>query len=397
MRILQLISSGGMYGAEAVILNLMREWNGTAAHECVLAVFHHPEQPRPALYEAALQAGIEPHLVHLLPCRGQLDMGVSARLRELGEGADVLHAHGYKADIYAAFAWNGPRPALVSTCHTWYDNDLAVRVYGALDRWVLRRYDGVVAVSAEVRDRLLSAKVAATRVRLVRNGVRMESFAAAGRRRQDRSTEGVPLRIGLVGRLAPEKGVDIFLRAAALLLKEHPRLLFTVAGEGPERPSLESLLQELDLSQNVRLAGNQKDMLEFYAGLDILVSASRQEGLPIALLEGTASGLPVVATRVGAVDAIVVPEVTGLLVAPDSPDALAMALARLVGSPEQRAAFGLAGQRRTAEKFSAARMAEEYLDVYREALMVRAGGGFGGGSGSGDGERTGQVEQPQHG
>ncbi len=373
MRILHVISSGGMYGAEAVILSLMRELNATAEHECALAVFGNPDQPRPALYEAATASGIDPRLVQLLPCRGQLDLRVGARLRGLAESIDVLHTHGYKADIYSAFAWTGKRPALVSTCHTWYDNDLAVQLYGALDRWVLRRFDGVVAVSAEVQARLFAAKVPANRVRLIRNGVAMEAFAAAGRQREARQAKGGPLRIGLVGRLAPEKGVDVFLQAAAIVLRQYPELRFEVAGEGPERPALEASLRALGLAQRVTLAGSQKNMPGFYAGLDILVSASRLEGLPVALLEGMASGLPAVATRVGAVPEVVVPEMTGVLVEPESPEALAEAIACLVVAPELRERFGRAGQQRVAAEFSAERMTADYLEVYREALAVQAG------------------------
>ncbi len=373
MRILHLISSGGLYGAEAVILSLMEKLNRTAEHKCALAVFHDPGQPRPALYNAALAAGFEADLVHLLPCRGQLDFRLGQRLRGLAEGFDVLHAHGYKADIYSAHAWKGSRPALVSTCHTWYDNDLAVRIYGAVDRWVLRRFDAVVAVSAEVRERLLAAKVPASGVRLLRNGVTMGRFAGAGRQRETRQALGGPLRVGLVGRLAPEKGVDVFLQAAAILLKSHPQMIFAVAGEGPERPALEALMADLKLAPNVTLAGNQQDMPDFYAALDVLVSASRQEGLPVALLEGAASGLPVVATHVGAVPEVVVPEVTGLLVEPGSPEALAAAIERLIASPALRSNFGQAGQGRVAEEFSAERMAQEYLKAYRDALAVHAG------------------------
>lgn len=373
MRILHVISSGGMYGAEAVILSLMRELNATAEHQCALAVFGVPDQPRPALYEAALASGLDSKLVRLLPCRGQLDLGVAARLRGVAENIDVLHAHGYKADIYSAFAWKGKRPALVSTCHTWYDNDLALRLYGALDRWALHRFERVVAVSAEVKNRLFAAKLSESRVRLIRNGVAMETFAAAGGQREARQAQRGPLRIGLVGRLAPEKGVDVFLHAAAILLRQYPELRFAVAGEGPERPALEASLRALGLTKRVTLAGSQKDMPEFYAGLDILVSASRQEGLPVALLEGVASGLPVVATRVGAVPEVVESELTGLLVDPGSPEGLAGAISRLVAAPELRARFGQAGQRKIAENFSAARMTADYLTVYREALAEHAG------------------------
>ena len=364
-----------MYGAEAVILSLMGALNATPAHSCDLAVFHNPAQPRPALYEAALRAGYSPGQVHLLECKGQLDMRVAHRLRQLvqKEGTDLLHTHGYKADCYARFAWKRNRPALVSTCHTWYDNDLAVRVYGALDRWVLRQFDGVAAVSAEVRDRLLAAGVQTEGVRLIRNGVAMAPFLAAERDRlASTPTPDGPLRVGLVGRLAPEKGIDIFLRAIALL--RPPSLVrFNIAGEGPERSRLQVLIAELGLADTVTLAGSQTDMPAFYSRLDLLVSASRQEGLPVALLEGMASGLPVAATRVGAVPEMIENGITGLLVSPESPEALSQAMGSLLADAPLRQRLGAAGQKSIAEKFSAERMAEDYLQLYQRALAIRDG------------------------
>ncbi|MGI4830716.1 MAG: glycosyltransferase family 4 protein, partial [Janthinobacterium lividum] len=205
MRVLHLISSGGMYGAEAVILNLSEAMSTNGAQGSAIGVFSHPAQPVPKLYEVARQRGIE---AHLIVCRGQADVSVAATLRSLAERtrAEIIHAHGYKADIYAAIAWRNARPVLVSTCHTWYDNDLALRAYGAADRWVLRGFDGVVAVSEEVRARLLKAGTAADRIRLIRNGVNVQPFLEAGAERR----EGPELRVGLVGRLSPEKGIDVF-------------------------------------------------------------------------------------------------------------------------------------------------------------------------------------------
>ena len=374
MRVLHVISSGGMYGAETVILSLMHSINAMPAHGCALAVFHNPRQPPPALVQAAMTSGLDATQVHLLPCRGQIDRYVAARLRGLAarHGADTVHAHGYKADIYAACAWGRLRPALVSTCHTWYDNDLPLRLYGALDRRMLRRFEAVVAVSGEVRDRLLAAHVAPERIELIRNGVAMEPFVLAGQQRLRRQAQSGPLRIGLVGRLAPEKGIDTLLGAAARLREGHPEISFEIAGEGAERPHLQQLLRELHLETRVSLWGGVADMPAFYAGLDLLVSASRQEGLPMALLEGMASGLPVVATRVGAVPQVVREGVTGLLVEPDAPEALAEAMEQLIGSRTLRGSLGQAGQDRIRSEFSAERMTAEYLAVYEQALTVQA-------------------------
>lgn len=374
MTILHLISSGGLYGAEAVILNLSRVLQAGGEHRSVLGVFDNgPEAPR-QVQAAARNAAIE---VHEIPCRGQIDRAVPARLRAVVEAtnADIVHAHGYKADVYAALALRGMRRcALVSTCHTWYDNDLAVKFYGALDRFVLRGFAGVVAVSDEVRLRLLRAGVRAERIRLVRNGVDLRPFAAA--------REGLPResgemqRVGLVGRLAPEKGIDILLRAIALLVERSPvvarKTQFRIIGEGPDRASLEALRDELKLAAQVRFDGHCSDMPGFYASLDLLVSASRQEGLPIALLEGMGSGLALLATTVGEVPTLAGAGKSALLVPPNDPAALANGMERLLRDAALRNAMGTAAQHLIAEQFSAEAMTADYLDLYRAVLPTHS-------------------------
>ena len=155
MKVLHVISSGGMYGAEAVILQLARTM-ARVGDESVLGIFDNLAQPNDEFQRAAARAGVQ---AAAIVCQGQLDFGVPRRIRELarGLGADVVHAHGYKADLYCWAGLRGCGVPLVSTCHTWYDNGLALRVYGALDRAVLRGFARVVAVSGEVRERLLGA------------------------------------------------------------------------------------------------------------------------------------------------------------------------------------------------------------------------------------------------
>ena len=140
MKILHIISSGGMYGAEAVILNLSRTLN-EGSHASVLGVFSNSSNPNLQLHESAVREGIESHLI---PCNGQIDRSVVASIRELvaRTGADVVHAHGYKADVYVYFALRGTGTPFVSTCHNWLKDGPLVSFYGMVDRFVLRNYAG---------------------------------------------------------------------------------------------------------------------------------------------------------------------------------------------------------------------------------------------------------------
>jgi glycosyltransferase involved in cell wall biosynthesis len=365
VKILHIISSGGMYGAEAVILNMSRTLN-EASHTSVLGVFSNSSKPNLQLHEVAAKEGIESHLI---PCKGQIDPTVIAGIRELSTQthADIIHAHGYKADIYSYFALRGSHLPLVSTCHTWYDNNRLVTLYGKADRLVLRNYAAVVAVSDEVKQRLLKAGVREDNIHLVRNGIDLRPFDNASPSLPNATVKGHPPIVGLIGRLSVEKGVDIFLHAAAHVLVELPSTKFVVVGEGPDRDKLESLIDQLKLRQNVSMLGRRDDMPSVYASLDIMVSASRQEGLPMAILEGMASSRPIIATPVGDVPVMIRDGQTGVLVPPENARLLASAIVALLQNPARRERLGAAARKLIEDEFSAERMTADYLRVYAKA------------------------------
>lgn len=370
MKILHIISSGGMYGAEAVILNLSRSLD-PSSHSSVLAVFSNSSNPNLQLHEAATRQGIESHLI---PCRGQMDPSVLQSIRRLADRVkpDVVHAHGYKADIYTYLAMRKSSIPLVSTCHTWYDNDLVVSLYGAADRYVLRKYAAVVSVSDEVTQRLLRSGVAAQKIHLVRNGIELQPFdAATPTLREDSRIPHGNFIVGLIGRLASEKGVDIFLRAAARVVVAIPSASFVVAGDGPDRRALEAMIYQLKLRDKVFMLGRRDDMPSIYASLDIMVSSSRQEGLPIALLEGMASRLPIIATSVGDVPSLIIHDESGMLVPAEDDETLAQAIVSLLRDSAARQRLGARARQTIEQEFSANRMAADYLHVYEQAAMAK--------------------------
>jgi glycosyltransferase involved in cell wall biosynthesis len=364
MRILHLISSGGMYGAEAVILNLSRTLN-QQGHTSLLGIFSNSTNPNLQLHDLAQQEGIESHLIS---CRGQLDRTVPATIRALAAttSADLIHAHGYKADVYAYIAMRRTNTPLVSTCHTWYDDNRLVWLYGVIDRRILRRYAAVIAVSDDVRQRLLQAGVSANHIHFIRNGIDLRPFTnATPSLRHLAVPEG--LLIGWIGRLTRDKGPDLFLHAIAQLRPDFPTARYILVGEGPFRPECERLITSLALTDIVHLLGQRSDMPAVYASCDLLVSSSRLEGLPMAILEGMASTLPWVAPQVGAIPLAIHDGQNGILVPPENVEVLANSMAHLMQSPEERASMAAAARRLTESEFSAERMSEDYLRVYTTA------------------------------
>jgi glycosyltransferase involved in cell wall biosynthesis len=365
MKVLHIISSSGLYGAEAVILNMSRMLKEDG-HASAIGVFSNSSNPNLQLHDRATSDGLESHLI---PCRGQVDRTAIAAIRELAirSRADVVHAHGFKADIYVCIALRGSRVPFVSTCHTWYDNDLLVTLYGKLDRMVLRNFTRVVAVSAEVKQRLLKAGVHDEKIRMVRNGIDLQPFSGAA---PSLRGDGAALLVGLVGRLAWEKGVDVFLSVASRVLPEFPGARFVVVGEGPDREKLERTIDELKIRESLQMLGRRDDMPAVYASFDIMVSSSRQEGLPMAILEGMASSVPLVATSVGEVPTVVQDGITGLIVPPDNVERLAAAILELLRDEPKRKRFGAAARELIEEEYSAERMTADYLRVYDEAIAA---------------------------
>jgi glycosyltransferase involved in cell wall biosynthesis len=364
MNILHIISSGGMYGAEAVILNLSRTLN-EKEHRSILGVFSNSSNPNFQLHEAAARAGVQSHLIQ---CQGQVDRTVPARIRELARQtqADVVHAHGYKADAYVYIALRKSGIPLVSTCHNWVTQNSLVSFYGIVDRLVLRRYTEIAAVSDQVKQTLLDAGVHREKIHKVINGIDLRPFSGAvPSLRKDSDTRQI---VGWVGRLSHEKGADIFLRAAAQTLISLPKTKFVVVGDGPDRNTLESLIDELNIRDNVSLVGRREDMPSVYASFDILVSSSRQEGLPMAILEGMASGKPWIATIVGDVPTVILQDITGVLIPPNNVEALSSALANLLRDPARQELLGTAARKLVEDQFSAERMTEDYLRIYREGI-----------------------------
>ena len=362
MTILHVISSSGMYGAESVIVNLCK-WFNAHRHRSSIAVFANHRQPVPELYERCQKLGIE---CHLIPAAGRIGRNAVHKIRELAIAmhADLVHAHGYKADFFVHFALRGTPVCHVATCHNWIDNDWKSRFYGRLDRWALSKYCRVAAVSEQVRRRLELAGVHSHLVELVRNGVDLQSFQVA-KNIAERQTHSV---IGFVGRLSQEKGPDVFLQAAQQVLSSHSNLEFVLAGAGPEQPALERLSRDLRISDKVRFLQYVEDMPALYQKFDLMVSASRREGLPMAVLEAMASGVPVIATAVGEVPKIIDHGRTGLLAPSECAPALADAMLQLLRNPLKRKELSIAARQQMSEHFPLERMGMDYLAFYKHAI-----------------------------
>jgi glycosyltransferase involved in cell wall biosynthesis len=275
----------------------------------------------------------------------------------------VVHAHLFASAAAAVHAVRDLAVPLVVTEHTeapWRD-----RRARAVSGVIYRQADHVVAVSSAIRDLLVTDYgVAPERVEVL-----LPTTAAPPTAARPRRASGSPV-VGLVGRLVAEKGVDVFLRAAALVSAVVPQVRFLVVGDGPLRPDLEHRAAVMGVSGTVTFTGYRSDATDLLAGLDVLAVPSRSDGSPLVVSEALAAGVPVVASGVGGLPDLVEDGGTGLLVRPGEAEDLARALVSLLLDPEAARRMGARGRSvagtRSHERL-VDRMTQLYADVARAA------------------------------
>jgi sugar transferase (PEP-CTERM/EpsH1 system associated) len=230
-----------------------------------------------------------------------------------------------------------------------------------------------VTVSRDLERWLIEdVRVPARKVTVICNGVDTRRFQAHDRTTARRGL-GLPescVAIGSVGRLDPVKDHAGLIEAFARVSSD-PRAILLIVGEGPFRGELERLIEARGLAGRVRLLGERHDVPQVLAALDVFVLSSLGEGIANAILEAMATGLPVIATRVGGNPELVVDGSTGMLVPSRSPEALAAALRRYLEEPALAAAHGCSGRARAVSEFALERMVAAYGDLYARLLGAR--------------------------
>jgi glycosyltransferase involved in cell wall biosynthesis len=277
-------------------------------------------------------------------------------LREVRRATTILHAHDAHAlTLGGMVATLAGRPLVVTR-----RVDFHLRRRGF---WM--RADRVIAISHAVARVLAADGIRPERIAVVHSGLDLDAV---------RRTPGLGIRtrLGLdqdvvvaanVAALVGHKDHATLLRAAARLMPQFPRLHWVVAGEGPERADLERLRDELGLTDRLHLVGHLDDPAQLIADANLFVMSSREEGLGTSVLEAMALGVPVASTSAGGLPEML-GDGAGVLTPPSDPAALADAVARLLSEPDLARSV-VRRARAVAERFSAARMAEAVLSVYR--------------------------------
>lgn len=247
---------------------------------------------------------------------------------------------------------------------------------GLLERVITRLSTRIIAISGAVRDKFIKAGLAAERIDLIYNGVDLSVYnlALSGDKLKGRlSIPSSSPTVGAVGQLIPRKGYEVFLDAAELVLREVPEARFiVVGGEVPEEVAYASAIKDkakrLGLADRVTFVGFSRDVAEYMASFDILLSTANDEPFGRVFLEAMGCGVPIVSTRVGGAAEVVGDGLAGLLIPRGDSGAAAQSVVALLRDAQKRRSIGCTGRKRAEELFSIENHCAKIVDLYRSVL-----------------------------
>ncbi|HVQ48144.1 MAG TPA: glycosyltransferase [Gemmatimonadales bacterium] len=371
MRVMFLSTSMGMGGADKQLLSAAQLMHAQGHDVCIVSL----TELGPMGLEARSQ-GIRTESLDMR--RGVPDPRGLIRLIRLVRAwkPDVLHSHMVHANLMARAVRLFARvPVIVSTIHNIYEGGplwmAAYRVSNGL-------VDHMTIISEAAADRFVKEGIVPRELlTCVPNGVDTERFrqVAPGTREALRSSIGVDDRFVwlAVGRFEIAKDYPNMLHAFAQVCQRDSNAVLLLVGHGSLQQETESLAQSLGLGDRIRFLGVRSDVPEVMAAADGYVMSSAWEGMPIALLEAGAAGLPIVATRVGGNHEVVRDGESGFLVPPRDAAALGQAMLRLMEqAPERRRDMGERGREHVRVHYGLGRVVERWQDLYRQ-VSVRKG------------------------
>ncbi len=370
LRVALLLESDGPGGAETMLLNLGEELR-RRGHE-VLPIG--PADKSGWLAAQFRERGFAPESYIL---RRALDPACARQLTDIlrSNRIQVAHSHEFGMGVYGTVAARRAGSRHIITMHGGRYYAERGRRRAAL-RWAARRSAALVAVSeATARDLRTTLRLSDDEVKVVHNGIPFRE-GNRGSLRSELALAAGDLLIVAVGNLYPVKGHAVLLRALGELRRSGTIATvpwrLAIAGRGEEEEKLRTLATEQGIADRVALLGFRKDVPDILAAADIFVMPSLSEGLPLALVEAMAAGLPVVVSDVGGVSEVAVAEREAILVPPGDPARLAAGVAALLREPGARSAMGAAARERALRDFSVSTMCEAYERLYRGGAVSRS-------------------------
>lgn len=367
IKILQLGSPTGLYGAERWILALVKHLDPQTFRSIVGVIQDDPSQDAQLCQEAE-KSGYQ---TQIFKSDGRFSFGVIKKIKDfiLQEKIDILHTHFYKTDLVGFWATRGTHCKIISTPHGWTQSpDIKLRIYELVDRMIFPFLDAVVPLSGKIFQELERIPKLKSKLYLIKNGVDLTEVTSGQKNASELmewKKEGVFI-LGYIGRLVNGKGLDVLLGALGQLKGLNWKLV--IIGEGEEELNLKRLSKKLKISDKILFLGFRPDRISFLQGFDVFVLPSKSEGTPRCVMEAMAAMVLVIASDIPGCRNLILNEQTGFLFPVDSADKLSeqiMIVAKNIVNFDQIKvdAFTFISQ-----NFSAKRMAKDYKNLFLKLL-----------------------------
>lgn len=285
---------------------------------------------------------------------------------------DVIHTHGYLADLLGFLISRIAQIPIISTCHGFISGDVKLSLYNNLDLCVLRYFNRVIAVSDSIRLDLVKHNVGNNKISIIENTTPVivpdfDTDARKENKRKSLNVQSTDLLLGYFGRLSKEKGIIFLLESIRMLDSLPLPVTLVIVGDGPQREELQAVVRSNGLADRVIFAGFQQDIRYWLTAIDVFVLPSMSEGTPMALLEAMSFGVPCIASAVGGIPRIIDSGVDGILVSPGRPDEIRDAIYLLSTDTLKRKSISENAQNKITQKYDiknwARKIEEEYTNI----------------------------------
>ena len=370
---MQVINNYLLAGAEKLVFDLVAEMNKAKFEILVCSIGNREDEIEEMICKDLEEKGVKTSLLGKPPRKRRLRAIWKLHQYLQENHVTIVHTHCPSPDFYGKLAAHlSGTPLVFSTIHS-------VNEYRPFNERMLKHLTTkYVAISEIVKQYAVSElKIPSAQIEVIHNAIDTQRFALTAIDKKAKLQElGIPNKrkiVTTVGNILVSKGQVYLIEAAKEVVKDFPDTHFLIVGDTLREPELATCLKEKvgakKMQDKISFTGERTDIPEILSITDVFVLPSLWEGLPVALLEAMAAGIPVIATSVGGNQEVVADNVSGLLIPPKDPQILAQRIKELLGNPEKAERMGAKGQRIIQDFFSIDRMARKYEQLYLEHVV----------------------------
>ncbi len=368
MKVLHIIGGGDVGGAKIHVLSLIKELSKYIDVKLISL--------RPGKFaEDAVSMGINTEVIST----GNIIKDIKKTIQIINnEGYEILHSHGAKGNLFSVLSKRHAHVPTVTTVHSDYRLDYMESLgrklsFGIINTIALRFIDYYVAVSGSFKKMLLNRNFSEEKIFCVYNGIDFNRQKNTYSRldfakKYNLKISSDDIIVGILARFDPVKGLDTFIRAAAIVASRNPSVKFILGGDGKQRQALEKLADSLGLSSNVFFPGWVDNPYEFMSSIDINVLSSLSESFPYVILEGVLYKRATISSDVGGISDLIENGKNGYLFTPGDHKKLAEHLTELANNPALRKEMGEKIYLKASAQFSLENMCRTQLDIYKKIL-----------------------------